>query len=155
MTHLPSTSVTIRRLSSSLPNKAWRVYKSLEYFSMLVQCTGLHPTEVHTQITISRYSDIDYSHGFVGSALARFERSTLSDHEGTRNIVLRFLKIITLVRCVIPLYDGHVCCPKEGDLHRNKHSVKSNRQVWSVNIDIPQQLHVTRLQPGLRLLWDT
>jgi hypothetical protein len=104
---------------------------------------------VHTQITISRYSDIDYSHEFVGSALARFERSTLSNHKGTRTIVLRFLKIITPVRCVIPLYDDYVCCPNEGELHRRSYR-HLNRQVWSVDIDVQ-----TYMQRGLRLLWDT
>jgi hypothetical protein len=29
--------------------------------------------------------------------------------------VLRLLKIITPVKCVIPLYDGYICCPKEAD----------------------------------------
>jgi hypothetical protein len=36
----------------------------------------------------------------IGSALARFERSTLPEHKGTRTIVLRFLKIITPVKCI-------------------------------------------------------
>ena len=34
---------------------------------MVVQCAWLHPTQVHIQIT-SRYSFIDNSHEFVGSA---------------------------------------------------------------------------------------
>jgi hypothetical protein len=45
---------------------------------------------------------IDYFYDFVGSALARFELSTLPDHEGTRTIVLRFLKIITPVKVSFP-----------------------------------------------------
>ena len=50
--------------------------------------------------------------------MARFERSTLPDHEGTRTVVLRILKIITTMRCVIPLYDGNIMPPKEGELHQ-------------------------------------
>ena len=72
-----------------------------------------------------------HSHEFVGSALARFERSTLSDHKGTRTVVLRFLKMITPVKCVLPLYDGYICCPEEGELYRKF----TNSAVWSVKID--------------------
>jgi hypothetical protein len=104
------------------------------------------------QVTISRYSYIDYSHEFVGSALARFERSTLPEHEGTRTVVLRFLKIITPVECVIPLYDGYIGRPMEGDIFRKlKHNIKTDQPVWSVNIDKSKGVMLR----GLRLLWDT
>jgi hypothetical protein len=81
---------------------------------------------------------------FVGSALARLERS---DHNGTRTIVLRFLKIITPVKCVIPLYDGCVYCPEEGELHRRNSNRYSDHHVWSMNIDKPSPM-----QRGLQLL---
>ena len=115
---------------------------------MIVKRARVHPTQVHIQITISHYSYIGYSHDFVGSALARFERSTLPDHEGTRTVVLRFLKIITPVKCVLPLYDGFIGCPKEGELHRRTRY--TSQSVWSVNIDKSKGI----LIPGLRLLWD-
>jgi hypothetical protein len=109
-------------------------------------------TQVHISVTVSQYFYIDYFYDFVGSALARFELSTLPDHEGTRTIVLRFLKIITPVKCVIPHYDGYVYCPKEGELHRRTRTYgKENRHVWSVNIDEPQYVEGKQ---GLRLLWD-
>jgi hypothetical protein len=104
------------------------------YLSMVVDCR-VYPIQVHIQITISRYSYIDYSHEFVGSALARFERSTLPDHIGTRTVVLRFLKIITPVKCVMPLYDGYIYCPKEGELFRRTYKYRRDQRVWSVNID--------------------
>ena len=95
----------------------------------------------------------------VGSALARFERSTLPDHNGTRTVVLRFLKIITPVKCVVPLYDGSIVPPKEGELHRRT-SLKYNPStkvidglyppVWSANIDG----HDVMMR-GLQLIWDT
>ena len=74
---------------------------------------------------------------FVGSALARFERSTLLRHKGTRAVVLRFLKIITPLKCVIPHYDGYICCPEEGKLHQRprKNACKIDQSVWGVNID--------------------
>ena len=117
---------------------------------MVVKCATVDLTQVHIQIAISRYSCIDYSHEFVGSALARFERSTLQEHNGSRSVVLRFLKIITPVKCVIPLYDGYICCPKEGELHRRSYP-KSDESVWSVNIDKSKGAIIR----GLQLLWDT
>ena len=84
----------------------------------------------------------------VGSALARFERSTLREHKGTRTIVLRFLKVIT---SVIPLYDNSIVPPKEGELHRRHLRGALNSSVWYVNIDDIGCIKVR----GLRLLWDT
>ena len=79
--------------------------------------------------------------------MARFERSTLPDHEGTRTVVLRFLKIITPVKCVTPGYDGYLFFPMEGELYqRIRHT---SELVWSVNIDKGATIR------GLQLLWDT
>jgi hypothetical protein len=83
--------------------------------------------------------------------LAGFERSTLPKHEGTRTVVLRFLKIITSVKCVIPSYDGYIVPPQEGELHRRSRKAidKLNPPVWSANIDKRVLLR------GLQLLWET
>jgi hypothetical protein len=67
--------------------------------------------------------------------------------------VLRYLKIITPVKCVIPFYDGHIVQPEEGKLHRRtprKTTVELDRLVWSVNVDKPRSLTAQ----SLRLLWD-
>ena len=80
--------------------------------------------------------------------MARFERSTLPEHEGTRTVVLRFLKIITSVKCVIPHYDGYIVPPKEGEFHRRFYRGLSSG-VWSANIDKSVRFR------GLQLLWDT
>jgi len=71
---------------------------------------------------------------FTGSALARFERSTLPEHKGTRTIVLRFLKIITPVKCVIPLdvHDDYMYYPKEGELHRRVSKYRTKKKLSSV-----------------------
>jgi hypothetical protein len=87
--------------------------------------------------------------------MARFERSTLPDHEGTRTVVLRFFKIITPVKCVAPNYDGYISEPKEGELFRRwrwKQSLDHDQPVpvWSLNIDKSNG----RMSKGLRLLWD-
>ena len=111
--------------------------------------TKLHPTQVHIQTCIpSRYSCIDCFHEFIGSALVRFERSTLPEHEGARTVVLRLLKIITPVKCVIPLYDGYISCPKEGELHRR------GRKVWSVNIDTGRWKGPQSIITSFQLLWN-
>jgi hypothetical protein len=110
------------------------------------------PTQVHMQIAISQYSNIEISREFIGRALAQFERSTLPEHKDTRTVVLRILKLITPVNCVIPEYDGHVCSPKEGELfQRYTGNVKRKLRVWSLNIDKPSVKVVRR---GLQLLWD-
>jgi hypothetical protein len=91
---------------------------------------------------------------FVGSALVRFERSTLPAHQGTRTVVLRFLKIITPVKCVFPLYNSYIVPPEEGEFHRRSPPFRTkaldHQRVWSVNIDKKNQL----VAAGLQLLWD-
>jgi hypothetical protein len=121
------------------------------YFSIVVLSAWVDPTQVHIQVTISRYSYIDYSHEFLGSALARLERSTLPDCIGTRTVVLRFLKIVTPVQCVISHYDGHISCPKEGELYQKIRHI-TRQKVWSVNID--ESKGPSSIGPGLQLLWD-
>jgi hypothetical protein len=70
-----------------------------------------------------------YSHHtvHVGSALARFELLTLPEYRGKRVVVLRIMKFLTPVTCIIPDYDGWVAFPKEGEiLYRHelgRHSV--------------------------------
>jgi hypothetical protein len=66
--------------------------------------------------------------------------------------VLRYLKIITPVKCVIPLYDGYIVQPEEGELHRrtpNK-TTDEDQRVWSVNVDNPKRL----MSQSFKLLWD-
>jgi hypothetical protein len=89
--------------------------------------------------------------------LARFERSTLPEHNGTRTVLLRFLKIITPINCVIPQYDNYVRLPKEGELLQQKRDHVWGH--WGVNIDEPvykyrgKLIGLQRLK-GLQLLWD-
>ena len=98
---------------------------------------------------ISR-SYIDYSHEFIGSALARFERPPLLGHNWQR-YKDRHVTIITPVECVIPLYDGYICCPKEGELHQKSRG-NDHRKVWSFNIDKLKSRKT--IASGLQLLWD-
>jgi hypothetical protein len=119
------------------------------YFPIVVLRAIVDPTQVHIQVIISRYSlYIDY---FLGIAWARLERSTLPDHKGTRTVVLRFLKIIKPVKCVVPLYDGHISVPKDGELHKKSRRIGSQK-VWSANID--KSTGPSSMGPGFQLLWD-
>ena len=62
--------------------------------------------------------------------------------------MLRFLKIITPVECVIPNYSGYVVQPEEGELHRRLLRNKQGQQVWSVDVDNCIAMR------NLQLLWD-
>ena len=66
--------------------------------------------------------------------------------------MLRILKIITSLKCVIPVYDGYIPQPKEGELLGRCMSNNKNlaHPVWSVKIDKP----IGALTRALRLLWD-
>ena len=69
--------------------------------------------------------------------------------------MLRILKIITPVTCVLPsrhYYNGDIVQPKEGELYRRCSGYKdmSNPRVWSVNID----KEGGTMSRGLQLLWD-
>ena len=91
----------------------------------------------------------------IGSALVRFERSTLPIHKGTRTVVIRIVKIITPVRCVTPNYNGVTVCPKEGELQRRIYRRKKKivEEAWGVNIDKKSKRFT--MNKVLRLLWDT
>ena len=86
--------------------------------------------------------------------MARLERSTLPEHKGTRTVVLRFLKIITPLSCVIPNYDEYIPRPGVGELHRR--ISKFAPGVWNINIDNPHPESVCQRYTirGLQLLWD-
>ena len=66
--------------------------------------------------------------------------------------MLRILKMITSLKCLIPSYDGHTPQPSEGELHRGstKSVNKLDHPVWSVDIDKPN----SRFARGLQLRWD-
>ena len=115
---------------------------------------GASNTGAYTDCHLSWYSYTDYPHEFVGSVLARFERSTLPEHKGTRTIVLRFLKIITPVSFVT---DDNVCCPKEGELHGKFLRRGLEHKVWSVNIDNVdiKPKRPTHVLQSFKFLWDT
>ena len=66
--------------------------------------------------------------------------------------MLRFLKIITPVKCVIPHYDGHIVCPEEGELHRKFSPYSPQIIAWSVDIMMDESKRPN--VQGLRLLWD-
>ena len=67
--------------------------------------------------------------------------------------MLRFLKMNTLVKCVIPHYDGFIVRLKEGELYRKTNTNgsfhKLNQLMWSFDIDKGVMLR------GFQLHWDT
>ena len=123
------------------------VYFWKQFMDRRDSCGGAPYTGAYANLC----SQIDGSDSSIGSVLARFERSTLPEHAGTRTVVLRFLKIITPVKCVIPLYDGYIRWPKEGELYQRGHRKIFRPQVWSANIDQPGHRSIA---PGFQLLLD-
>ena len=50
--------------------------------------------------------------------------------------MLRFLKIIEPVKCIMPLYDDYICTPEEGELYLKRRGwLNMRRSVWNINID--------------------
>ncbi|GLB38770.1 hypothetical protein LshimejAT787_0506350 [Lyophyllum shimeji] len=67
---------------------------------------------------------------YSGRILARFERSTLPQHAGTRSVVLRVLKILDPIKSTIPGYDMYLPRPQEGAL-----LLRPRGRVFSANLD--------------------
>jgi len=88
---------------------------------------------------------------FQGIVQARFERSPLPAHKGTRTVVLRILKEIDAVRCLVPSYDEYIERPKAGHLFSKRFHGKL--RPWSVDIDRPHKGKLTTI--GLGFLWDS
>ena len=124
----------------SLRLRVCSLFKETRDSARLVPYTGESPSLDFPKLKILNE--------FVGSALVRFERSTFPDHKGTRTVVLRFLKIITPVKCL--LHDSKIVQPEEGKLHRKYSCGKTVPLVWSVNIDKKKGF----MAQGLQSLWD-
>ena len=109
-------------------------FRSWKYLWITIMSTTIHSTQLHIKasIAISRWSYIDYSHKFIESALVRLERPTLPKHKDTRTVISQDNHTCGL--CHHTLYDGHICCPKEGELYRKtigkghvgRHSLSTN-----------------------------
>ncbi|KAJ6552587.1 hypothetical protein DFH09DRAFT_1319038 [Mycena vulgaris] len=93
-----------------------------------------------------------YYSDWTGSAVVRFERSTLPEHADQRVLHLRILKIVEPVSCTVnPLgYSGQLLQPEEGELLkvRNRHGVL---HAWEHKVDPGR-----RYDDGtIRQLWDS
>ncbi|KAG6871823.1 hypothetical protein C0995_016112 [Termitomyces sp. Mi166 len=58
----------------------------------------------------------DDPYPYQGRLLLRFERSTLAQHHGTRDVVLRVLKVLDPITLNNPAYDAYVPLPEAGTL---------------------------------------
>jgi hypothetical protein len=79
-----------------------------------------------------------------GSALCCFERSNLPQHQGTRTVVIRIVKIISPVTCRYPDYDGRVPLPVEGELVQRRYLQKGLQPV-SFNVDLERYTELQML----------
>ncbi|KAJ7452849.1 hypothetical protein FB451DRAFT_1282255 [Mycena latifolia] len=88
---------------------------------------------------------------WTGSAIARFEPSTLNKYADHRVLHLRILKIVKPVAATVNLntYRGRVLRPEEGQLFMKLSRYDRVAQPWAYDIDKSSQP-----APGLRVLWD-
>ncbi|KZP07556.1 hypothetical protein FIBSPDRAFT_939456 [Athelia psychrophila] len=70
---------------------------------------------------------------FSGSTLCRFEKSPVPLSDGTDTLVLRVVKLITLVMCTIEGYDGYLAAPKEGGLVEVRKQNGRTSKVWTLS----------------------
>lgn len=80
---------------------------------------------------------VDKHKNSLGLVLARFERSTLPEHANTRTIFLRILEELSLIQCVLPLYDSYIMKPTPGKL-------LSGRYVWGKKLHRPWSLDLNK-----------
>ncbi|KAJ7708157.1 hypothetical protein B0H17DRAFT_1031823, partial [Mycena rosella] len=87
---------------------------------------------------------------WTGSGIARFERSTLSEHAGRRMLNLRIIKILQPVTCTVDARscDGRVMRPEEGQLFTVR-SYGGPPEPWAYDID-----KENKSAAALRVLWD-
>ncbi|OBZ70111.1 hypothetical protein A0H81_09836 [Grifola frondosa] len=78
-------------------------------------------------------------HPYKGSVVCRFERSPFPQHANTRTVVVRVLKIVKPVECVMPNYDNAIEEPREGEL------VVKYGEVLAYNIDETHAFHPLRI----------
>ncbi|KAK6974619.1 hypothetical protein R3P38DRAFT_3239278 [Favolaschia claudopus] len=75
---------------------------------------------------------------YTGSALARFELSTLPEHADSRTVIMRIVKMLNPPICVDASYDGHLPVPAEGEIFRRSVSKGSKPRIqpWSCDVDV-------------------
>ncbi|KAJ6546030.1 hypothetical protein DFH09DRAFT_1087992 [Mycena vulgaris] len=86
---------------------------------------------------------------WTGSAVARFERSTLLENAGRRVFHIRIVKIIQPAVCTVEGYKGRMVRPEEGHLF----AVRPHGgppEPWAYDIDRKK----TNIASALRVLWD-
>ncbi|KAJ7458586.1 hypothetical protein FB451DRAFT_1507970 [Mycena latifolia] len=88
-----------------------------------------------------------------GSAIARFEPSTLPEHSGRRVLHMRIVKIVEPVACTVDAatYDGRILRPEEGQLFSVITS-RGSRKPWTYDIDNTNP--TSQVSTALRTLWD-
>ncbi|KIM71680.1 hypothetical protein PILCRDRAFT_820866 [Piloderma croceum F 1598] len=84
----------------------------------------------------TEYEDHPIIRPYLGSALCCFERSILPQHNGTRTVVIRIVKMISPPICVYPDYNGCIPLPVEGELV-HYHYKRWGLQPKSYNVDSP------------------
>ncbi|KAJ7458474.1 hypothetical protein FB451DRAFT_1273222 [Mycena latifolia] len=95
----------------------------------------------------------DQIYPWTGSALARFESSTLPKYAGRRVLHMRFLKIVKPVACSVDSQRcrGRIIRPEEGQLHTVSHYGRPP-EPWAYDIDGARA--ASQPAAALRVLWE-
>ncbi|KAJ7617690.1 hypothetical protein DFH06DRAFT_101198 [Mycena polygramma] len=86
---------------------------------------------------------------WTGSAIVRFEPSTLPGRDGGRVLHLRIVKLLMPVSCTIKGHRGRILRPEEGQLFTISHH-NGPPEPWRCNVD----RDTTPVAAALRDLWD-
>lgn len=65
--------------------------------------------------------------------MVRFELSTLPEHAGANMIVVRILKILQPVECLLPDYDGYHERPEAGSLITTR-ELTAGQRTFTINL---------------------
>ncbi|KAJ6546056.1 hypothetical protein DFH09DRAFT_1088014 [Mycena vulgaris] len=96
-----------------------------------------------------------YYYDDIGSAVARFEVSTLPQHAGRRVLHIRIVKILQPVACSVAGYEGRVVRPKEDHLLTVRFH-GGPPEAWAYDIHTPPKNATPdfRVAAVLRVLWN-
>ncbi|KAJ6555675.1 hypothetical protein DFH09DRAFT_1165096 [Mycena vulgaris] len=117
--------------------------------SMTVVGNSKHIVNLHELFKDSVHNCFPWS----GTAVGRFEPSTLPEYAGRRVLHLRIVKIIQPVACNVPGYNGRVGRPEEGQLFTvyPRHAA-GKPTPWAYDIDDSRRSLSS--SSALQVLWD-
>ncbi|EPQ61359.1 hypothetical protein GLOTRDRAFT_109411 [Gloeophyllum trabeum ATCC 11539] len=94
---------------------------------------------------------------FTGVCIMQFERSTLPEHRGSRTVVLRIVKILSLHLSAGAALDDRLPLPEEGCLLQTRFSRGRGAYCvapWSVDVDQSDRKEISTHLTALKVLFE-